>query len=111
RPAVALIGGKDRALITAKIEAAPRDLTQHFDAKIQRQDGSDIWIMVSARSLLGPDGQYQGQLAMISDITERKRAEEELYQAQKLESVGRLAAGIAHEINTPIQFIGDNVQF
>ncbi len=35
----------------------------------------------------------------------------ELHQAQKLEAVGRLAAGIAHEINTPIQYIGDNARF
>jgi two-component system, NtrC family, sensor kinase len=54
----------------------------------------------------------QRTVSMLSrDITERKRVEAELYQAQKLESVGRLAAGIAHEINTPIQFIGDNVHF
>ena len=42
---------------------------------------------------------------------EQKRLEGELHQAQKLEAVGRLAAGIAHEINTPIQYIGDNTRF
>ena len=45
------------------------------------------------------------------DISERKRMEEELTQSQRLEAIGQLAAGIAHEINTPIQFIGDNLRF
>ncbi len=50
-----------------------------------------------------------GQLR--SEIEDRQRIEAELRLAQKLESVGQLAAGIAHEINTPIQFIGDNLRF
>ena len=47
----------------------------------------------------------------VEDVTEKGRMEMELRHSQKLESVGRLASGIAHEINTPIQFVGDNVAF
>ncbi|HTP29274.1 MAG TPA: ATP-binding protein [Anaeromyxobacteraceae bacterium] len=49
--------------------------------------------------------------AFVRDLTETRRLQMELHQAQKLEAVGRLAAGIAHELNTPIQFIGDNTHF
>ncbi len=45
------------------------------------------------------------------DITEQKQLERQLGMAQRLESVGMLAAGIAHEINTPIQYISDSVAF
>jgi PAS domain S-box-containing protein len=48
---------------------------------------------------------------LLLDVTERKKLEAELQQAQKLESVGRLASGIAHEINTPVQFVNDSVHF
>jgi signal transduction histidine kinase len=48
---------------------------------------------------------------MMVDITEFRRQGRELAAAQKLESVGRLAAGVAHEINTPVQFVTDNVTF
>lgn len=57
---------------------------------------------------------YDGHKACLSiaqDVTERNHLEIELRHAQKLEAVGALAAGIAHEINTPIQFVGDNVRF
>jgi PAS domain S-box-containing protein len=56
-------------------------------------------------------GDIEGLVGVGRDITERKRIESQLLQAQKLESIGQLAAGIAHEINTPIQFVGDNLRF
>jgi signal transduction histidine kinase len=48
---------------------------------------------------------------LVAEMKERERIVLELQLAQKLESVGRLAAGVAHEINTPIQYVGDSVQF
>lgn len=56
-------------------------------------------------------GEHCGFLIVADDITEHKLLAEQLTQAQKLESIGQLAAGIAHEINTPIQFVGDNIRF
>jgi PAS domain S-box-containing protein len=50
-------------------------------------------------------------IAIKYDVSERKALEAKLIQSQKLESIGQLAAGVAHEINTPIQFIGDNLRF
>lgn len=46
-----------------------------------------------------------------ADITERRLLEEELARAQKMQAIGHLAAGIAHEISTPAQFVGDNTHF
>ena len=48
---------------------------------------------------------------LANEIRRRDRVEAELRLAQRLEAVGQLAAGVAHEINTPIQYVGDNVQF
>jgi len=61
--------------------------------------------------VLGKDNQVTAAIGLFEDMTERLMIERDLHLAQKLEAVGQLAAGIAHEINTPVQFIGDNLSF
>jgi PAS domain S-box-containing protein len=55
--------------------------------------------------------QAVGFLIVTRNVTDRNRMVCQLTHAQKLESIGQLAAGIAHEINTPIQYVGDNTRF
>jgi two-component system, NtrC family, sensor kinase len=56
-------------------------------------------------------GNVVAGIALYDDITDKIVLEQELRQAQKIEAIGQLAAGIAHEINTPIQYVGDNLVF
>lgn len=48
---------------------------------------------------------------LLSEIDKRRRAEKEALHASKLASIGQLAAGLAHEINTPVQYVGDNLRY
>jgi PAS domain S-box-containing protein len=106
--------------------------TFHYEDQVTRKDGSMFWLGVAIRPIVDADARLTHSVAVGADITakrqesvkkqelqdklvaemqERERMVIELQLAQKLESVGRLAAGIAHEINTPIQYVGDSVHF
>jgi PAS domain S-box-containing protein len=81
-------------------------------------DGRVAWVSTSKFPLRDREGSIVGTFGISRDITQRKQdeaarreMETKLQLAQRLESIGRLAAGIAHEINTPTQFITDNTHF
>ena len=117
----------------AEVSAALRaGRTFHYESEVRRRDGSKFWLGVSIRPIFDGAGRVTHSVSIGADITakreenlkkqelqdklvaemqERARVVIELQLAQKLESVGRLAAGIAHEINTPIQYVGDGVHF
>ena len=81
-----------------------------LELEITAKDGRRVMLEVNPR-LIYEGGKPVGTQGIGRDITGREEREMELRHAQKLESVGRLASGIAHEINTPIQFVGDNTRF
>jgi two-component system, NtrC family, sensor kinase len=91
-----------------------------IDCKLLRVPGTQIHalhlesnrdVLVHKATYRDFSGQVSGIIGAYVDITDRKRAEAELEHVRKLEAVGQLAAGIAHEINTPAQYVGDGVHF
>jgi PAS domain S-box-containing protein len=81
------------------------------DLRFTRRDGKEGFLRLGVSNVVVDVDCQLSLVIMGSDITERKILEAQLVQAQKLESIGQLAAGIAHEINTPTQYVGDNTRF
>jgi signal transduction histidine kinase len=78
-----------------------RDL--EFD--MLRRDGSMMPVLLNATAVKDPDGNFVMTRSTVFDITERRKAEKETLRAAHLASIGELAAGVAHEINNPVNSI------
>ena len=87
-----------------------QNTTSHSGEVFWRQDGSNFPVEYTGTPIREGE-RIVGAVVTFRDTTERRMLESQLRQAQKLESIGQLAAGIAHEINTPTQYIGDNTRF
>lgn len=97
-----------RAIEACSSECAPQRLD---NVRYTRADGCDGFLALSLSPFGVRGGERHGILLLGADTSEWHMLTAQLAQAQKLESIGQLAAGIAHEINTPIQYVGDNLRF
>ena len=79
--------------------------------RYRNADGEDRYLGLSITPFKDEDERISGLTVIGADITDRLKFEAQLHQSQKMEAIGQLAAGIAHEINTPTQFVGDNTRF
>ncbi|MCI0432718.1 MAG: PAS domain S-box protein, partial [Gemmatimonadetes bacterium] len=99
----------DQGLARYLSTRTPHVIGKRIEVPALRKDGTEITIELAITPVHTDAGVWFN--AFLRDITERKQTEIQLAHAQKLESIGQLAAGIAHEINTPAQYVGDNTRF
>src|SRR5215472_19188129 len=95
-------GGEDRPMVTAARTGEPQE---SIEFNIRRQDGVVVHLFGSATPLLDEAGQVRGCVAAYIDMSDRRAAEAALRNGEKLATVGRLAATIAHEINNPLEAV------
>jgi two-component system, NtrC family, sensor kinase len=109
------VGRQLRSLLPSELAAeisARRDEEQITGIYKQRllHQGKYLTLNVSITPLVSKSGDRIGRLLLFDDVTQRERMEEQMTQTEKLTSLGLLAAGVAHEVNTPLAVISNYIQ-
>jgi len=98
--------------LMAEIAARAGDdrISSLYKFHMRNRAGRNLVVNISIAPLVGKSGERIGRLILVDDITQRIRLEEQMVQTEKLTSLGLLAAGVAHEVNTPLAVISNYIQ-
>jgi PAS domain S-box-containing protein len=107
-----LVHPDDLGRVTDLIQGAIRDhLPYEVEFRVVHPDGSVHWLATAGRVLYEPDGQPSRMLGVTWERTQQRQEEETARHAQRMEAIGRLAGGIAHEVNNQMSVVLGFAQF
>jgi PAS domain S-box-containing protein len=118
KPFAEFISDSAREPATLHIERSRQGISEETEVRLERNDGTELWVLLRTSSIRDADGKHIGTLAMMTDRTRHRESEESLRKMQsqlmvsdRMASVGTLAAGVAHEINNPLAAVIANLDY
>jgi len=100
----------DVAGLTRRSRFEPKEIFHLYRHRMCTKGGTELTANLSIAPLIGQEQETYGTVVILEDISERLKLEDQLMQSEKLASIGMLAAGVAHEVNTPLTGISSYAQ-
>jgi signal transduction histidine kinase/CHASE2 domain-containing sensor protein len=107
---LAAVVAEDQDAVARSLDAAMGTGTLHFQCRISRPEGALRSIVVDGRVYYGENGMPIRMAGVVTDVTERRRIEEALHQTQRLQTVGTIAGGVAHNFNNLLTIVLGNLE-